>query len=81
MTYEQGRIDGLKEAVKEVQGWRSLQIKAHALGGFKYPEEALREHKNTLNLLGVIESKLRKASGEDSKEVFRDMINRKEKYE
>lgn len=74
--YKRGFRNGVKEAVKEVQGWRDISIKAHKACTYTNPKEAEREHKNQLNLLGVIESKLRAKSGEDKKEIFRDMLSR-----
>ena len=61
-------------AAEQVRDWMRLHIKAHAQGGFTYPEEALREHKNTLNLLGTILSQFRKKAGHDSKEVFKELV-------
>jgi len=55
----EGIAVALKEAVLEVQGWRELTIMAHKECAYSNPKEADREHRNTLNLLGVIESKLR----------------------
>lgn len=75
------RALALTEAIEEVQGWRSLTIKAHNECKYIDPKEALREVKNKLNLLGVIESKLRTKSGQDPIKVFKDMKIRSEQQE
>lgn len=71
--------NGLKEAVIEIQGWRELVINAHNENPCLNPQEHIRETKNQLNLLGVIESKLRLKSGEDSKDIFKSMKERSKK--
>lgn len=76
-----GFRDGVRFAVEEVQGWRALTIKAHNECRYVDPKEALREVKNKLNLLGVIESKLRCASGEVPTAVFHSMIAREKTEE
>lgn len=76
ITFEDGFIAGLKEAVIEVQGWRELTIRAHNECPCVDPAEHMRETKNALNLLGVIESKLRTKSGEDSAAIFHSMRER-----
>ena len=48
----------MKDAIREIEGWEMLQIKAFNELPFANPKEAEREHKNTMNLLGVIKSKL-----------------------
>lgn len=74
--YELGFKNGLKEAVIEIQGWRELTVKAHNECPCIDPDEHMRETKNQLNLLGVIESKLRLKSGEDKNTVFNSMQER-----
>lgn len=75
--FEQGFQSGLWEAVIEVQGWRELTIKAHNECSCINPDEHVRETTNKLNLLGVIESKLRLKAGESSKKTFKEMTDRK----
>lgn len=56
---------GLHEAVLEIEGWERLQTKAFNELPFANPSEAEREHKNTMNLLAVIKSKIsKKIAGE-----------------
>ena len=74
---EEGFKDGMREAVREVQGWRELTIKEHKECPVVDPAEGLRETNNKLSLLGVIESRLRSKAGEGSKAIFDDMKARK----
>ena len=50
--------EAINIAVKEIERWEALQIKVMAEVPFANPTEAGREHKNTMNLLAVIKSKL-----------------------
>ena len=49
---------GVSFAVNEIEGWERLLIKAHEGCPYSNPKEAEREHKNTMNLLATIKSKL-----------------------
>lgn len=49
---------GIAFAVKEIEGWESLLIKAHEGCPYSNPKEADREHRNQMNLLATIKSKL-----------------------
>ena len=49
---------GLDVAIDEVSGWKSLMTKAFNEITYSNAKEAEREHKNTMNLLGTIKSKL-----------------------
>lgn len=60
MNYNEGFQDGLKSAIKEVQGWRDLLILSHKTCPYADPQNAQREHENTLRLLDVIMSKIGK---------------------
>lgn len=55
---KEGFNKGVFAAIKEIEGWESLLIKAHDTAPYANPKEAAREHKNTMNLLGTIKSKL-----------------------
>lgn len=46
------------DAIREIEGWEILQIKARNEIPYANPIEADREHKNVMNLLAVIKSKL-----------------------
>ncbi len=67
---------GLRDAIEEIRGWRELTVKAFREFPCVDPKEAARECRNKLNLLGVIESKLRHKAGDDPKVIFREDIER-----
>lgn len=64
--YSEGFQDGLKSAIKEVQGWRDLQILSHKNCPYADPTNAQREHENTLRLLDVIMSKISKKESSET---------------
>lgn len=66
-----------EEAAYIIEGWQELHTEAHRTTKYKNPKEALREHRNQMNLLGVIKSKFLQNSGKDPKEIFHDNIKRR----
>ena len=66
----------LEEAVTVVRSWRELTVQAFYAAPCVDPREAARECRNALNLLGTIESELRRKAGHDPKVIFREAIER-----
>lgn len=66
--------DGILVAIEELRAWRELKISVFNHIEYTNREDALRELKNTLNLLETIESKLRAVLGESPSDIFRTLI-------
>jgi len=75
-AFKAGAKWGLEFAIKEVQEWRKLKILAFNSSEFVDRADAKRETRNTLNLLGTIESALRGTLGETDEDVFKSMVER-----
>jgi len=63
-------------AAEEVAKWRELHIRNYRECPTTDPKGALRELKNTLNLLGVIESGFLKKAGFSAEYIFRQSCER-----
>jgi len=55
----QAHNNAIFDAIKEIEGWKNLEIKVFQEVATTNPVETKREHQNTLNLLNVIISKLK----------------------
>jgi hypothetical protein len=60
-------------AGEEIRGWMRLHIKSQETTPYANPKEALREHRNQMNMLGTLLSIFLKKAGHDPKEIFKEL--------